>query len=62
MQPIVIQNATYQVQRVFVGSQPVSELIRSRVSARPQNFPLTKPAAGTYNLDERTVVRRYNGQ
>ncbi|MDY4508142.1 MAG: hypothetical protein UEP57_04335 [Oscillospiraceae bacterium] len=61
MHQIVMQNATYQIQRVFVGTKPVSELIQERVCSAPQNFPLTNAAEAPYNKDERTVVRRYNG-
>lgn len=62
MQKIVIQNATYQVQRVFVGTKPVCDVIQERVCAQtPQIFPLTNTAPTPYNQDERTVVRRYNG-
>ena len=61
MHQIVMQNATYQIQRVFVGTKPVSELIQERVCSAPQNFPLTNAALTPYNEDQRTVVRRYNG-
>lgn len=61
MTEIKIQNATYEIHRVFVGTRPVSELIENRVCNPPQNFPLTSPAAAAYNQEERTVVRRYNG-
>lgn len=62
MSQIVIQNATYQIQRVFVGTKPVSELIRDRACCQAsQIFPLTSGALTPYNQDERTVVRRYNG-
>ncbi len=63
MQQIVMQNATYQIQRVFIGTKPASELIQERVCAQtPQILPLTNAALTPYNEDERTVVRRYNGQ
>ena len=61
MTEIKIQNATYEIHHVFVGTRPVTELIQNRVSSAPQNFPLTNAAAVPYNQDERTVVRRYNG-
>lgn len=61
MTEIKIQNATYEVHHIFVGTRPVTELIQSRVRSTPQNFPLTNAAAPAYNQDERTVVRRYNG-
>ena len=62
MTEIKIQNATYEIHHIFVGTRPVTELIQSRVCNPPQNFPLTNVAAPAYNQDERTVVRRYNGQ
>lgn len=61
MTEIKIQNATYKVHHVFVGTRPVAELIQRRVRSTPQNFPLTNAVAPAYNQDERTVVRRYNG-
>ena len=61
MTEIKIQNATYEVHHVFVGTRPVAELIQSRVRSTPQNFPFTSAVAPAYNQYERTVVRRYNG-
>ena len=61
MTEIKIQNATYEVHHVFVGTRPVAELIQRRVRSTPQNFPLTNAALTPYNEDQRTVVRRYNG-
>lgn len=61
MHQIVIQNAAYQIQRIFVGSKPVTDLIQQRVCSAAQNFPLTNAALTPYNEDQRTVVRRYNG-
>lgn len=64
MDQIVIQNATYQIQRVFSGTKPVSELIQNRVCGQaPRFLPLTKAEAIPYNdRGDCTVVRRYNGQ
>lgn len=62
MTEIKIQNATYEIHHVFVGSRPVTELIQNRVCTLPQNFPLTNESSPAYNQGERTVVRRYNGQ
>lgn len=44
MQQIVMQNATYQVQRIFVGTKPVSERIQERVYSMPPKFPWTNAA------------------
>ena len=63
MHQTVTQNARYQIQHVFVGTKPVSELIEERVCAQTtQILPLTTTAPAPYNPEERTVVRRYNGQ
>lgn len=64
MDQIVIQNATYQIQREFSGTKPVSELIGTRVCRQTSTIlPLTKAEAIPYNgHGDCTVVRRYNGQ
>lgn len=64
MNEIVIHSGTYQIQRVFLGKQSVSDLIQNRICGQlPQILPLTKTAAGPYNdSGDCTVVRRYNGQ
>lgn len=63
MENIVIEQTTYQIQRVFVGSQNISELIQQRVcSAQSQILPLTNNVPIPYN-DSRdcSIVRRANG-
>lgn len=63
MENIVIEKTTYQVQRVFVGSQNVAELIQQRVcSAQSKIFPLTNCAPIPYNeYRDCSIVRRTNG-
>lgn len=64
MDQIVIQNATYQIQRVFSGPKPASDLIQERVLGQaPTILLLTNTAVAPYNQDgDCTVARRYNGQ
>ncbi len=64
MENIVINNASYIVQRVFVGQHTLSDVIGQRVQAeKPQNLPLTKNDCIQYNdIGDCSVVRRHNGQ
>ena len=50
MESVIIGNGTYLIERVFVGSQTVTELIQQRVEADcSQLFTLTNPADAPYN-------------
>ena len=61
MENIVIGNATYLVNRVFVGNKNVSELIQKRVEAScSQSLPLTNPASASYNNNGRNAGLRRN--
>ena len=61
MENIVIGNATYVVNRVFVGNKSVSELIQRKVEASgSQVLPLTKPVSASYNDGGRNAGLRRN--
>lgn len=61
MENIVIGNATYLVNRVFVGNKNVSELIQKRVEASSSHsLPLTNPASASYNNSGRDAGLRRN--
>ena len=61
MENIVIGNATYVVNRVFVGNKSVSELIQKKVEAvGSQLLPLTKPVSASYNDGGRNAGLRRN--
>lgn len=50
MENVVIGNGTYLVERVFIGTKNVSELIQGRVEADcSQLLHLTNPASASYN-------------
>lgn len=60
MENIVIGNATYTIQRVFIGNQKVSDLIQERVKKENSQFlPLTSVLAPSYNSGGRNAgIRR----
>lgn len=61
MENIVIGNATYVVNRVFVGNKSVSELIQKKVETDgSQLLPLTKPVSASYNDGGRNAGLRRN--
>ena len=61
MENIVIGNATYIVNRVFVGNRNVSELIRKQVESNcSQLLPLTNSAPASYNDSGRNAGLRRN--
>lgn len=61
MENIVIGNATYVVNRVFVGTKSVSELIQKKVETTgSQLLPLTNPASASYNNAGRNAGLRRN--
>ena len=61
MDNIVIGNATYVVNRVFVGTKSVSELIQKKVEATgSQRLPLTNLAPASYNDGGRNAGLRRN--
>lgn len=61
MENVVIGNATYLVNRVFVGDKNVSELIRQKVeSASSQFLPLTGTVGAPYNDGGRNAGLRRN--
>lgn len=63
MENIVIDKTTYQVHRIFVGTQNISELIQRRICEdHAQALPLTGTAAIRYNNPgDCSIVRRNNG-
>ena len=61
MENVVMGNATYVVNRVFIGNKNVSELIQKRVEASTfQHLPLTKPSSVSYNDNGRNAGFRRN--
>ena len=60
MENIVIGNATYVVNRVFVGNKSVSELIQKKVETDgSQLLPLTNSPSASYNhIEEDAGFRR----
>lgn len=61
MENIAIGNATYLVNRVFVGNQNVSELIQKKVEAtHSQLLPLTSTVSASYNYSGRNAGCRRN--
>lgn len=61
MNSIVIGNATYLVNRVFIGNGNVSELIQKRVEAScSQLLPLTTSMPPSYNNDGEHAGSRRN--
>ena len=50
MENVVIGNATYLVNRVFVGERKITDLIQKRIEENcSQLLPLTNPQAASYN-------------
>ena len=61
MENIVIGNATYVVNRVFVGNKSVAELIQKKVeTVGSQLLPLTSPPSASYNHSEESAGFRRN--
>ena len=61
MENIVIGNATYLINRVFIGNKNVSELIQKRIEQnRCQPLPLTSPVPASYNGSGRNAGMRRN--
>lgn len=57
MDNIVIGNATYLVNRVFIGNKKVSEIIQSKVeNTNFQALPLTNTMPASYNEGGRSEV------
>ena len=53
MQNVVIGNATYLVNRVFVGERKITDLIQKRMEETcSQLLPLTTPPSASYNHSE----------
>ncbi len=61
---VIINNSSYNVQRVFSGQQMVSDLIKNRVCADLPKIPhLTESNANPYNIGvDCSIVRRHNGK
>ena len=61
MEDIVIGNATYLINRVFIGNKNVSELIQKRIEQNIcQPLPLTNPVSASYNDSGRNAGLRRN--
>ena len=61
MENIVIGNATYLVNRVFIGNKNVSELIQKRIEEKStQQLPLTNSVSASYNDSGRNAGLRRN--
>ena len=61
MENVVIGNATYLVNRVFVGNRNISELIQQKVETEcSQLLPLTNSAPASYNDGGRNAGLRRN--
>lgn len=61
MENIVIGNATYLINRVFIGNENVSELIQKRVEQnRSHLLPLTSSGTASYNGSGRNAGLRRN--
>lgn len=61
MEDIVIGNATYLINRVFIGNKKVSELIQKRIEQNScQPLPLTNPVPASYNDSGRNAGLRRN--
>lgn len=62
MDNMTMGNASYNIQRVFVGKQALTEIILNKVfSENPQFLPLTNPPHIQYNNGGDSVVWRNNG-
>ncbi len=61
---VIINNSSYNVQRVFAGQREVSDLIKSRIWADiSQILPLTDRNTIPYNNPvDCSIVRRHNGK
>ena len=61
MQNVVIGNATYLVNRVFVGERKITDLIQKRMEETcSQLLPLTTPPSASYNHIEEDAGSRRN--
>lgn len=61
MKDIVIGNATYLINRVFIGNKNVSELIQERIEQNGcQPLPLTNSVSASYNDSGRNAGLRRN--
>ena len=61
MEDIVIGNATYVINRVFIGNAHVSDLIKKRIEQSScQPLPLTNLAPAPYNDSGRNAGLRRN--
>ncbi len=61
---IIINNSSYNIQRVFAGKQMVSDLIKNRICEELPKIPhLTESDVSPYNKDKDcSIVRRHNGK
>ena len=61
MEKLVIGNATYLINRVFIGNENVSALIQKRIEqSSSQLLPLTNSEAASYNGSGRNAGLRRN--
>ena len=61
MENIVIGNATYLINRVFIGNENVSALIQKRIEQSSSHLlPLTNSGAASYNGSGRNAGLRRN--
>ena len=61
MENIVIGNATYIINRVFVGNENVGELIQKRIEQNCSHLlPLTNVGTASYNSSGRNAGLRRN--
>ena len=61
MQNVVIGNATYLVNRVFVGERKITDLIQKRIEENcSQLLPLTKSPSSSYNNSGESAGLRRN--
>lgn len=61
MENVVIGNATYLINRVFIGTENVCELIQKRIEQNcSHQLPLTNSGAASYNGSGRNAGLRRN--
>ena len=61
MENVVIGNATYLVNRVFVGERKITDLIQKQIEDNcSQLLPLTNSASASYNSSGRNAGLRRN--
>lgn len=61
MEKVVIGNATYLVNRVFVGERKITNLIQKRIEENcSQLLPLTTIPSASYNILEENAGFRRN--